>query len=121
MADQAQKIAKSYSSPLYQKAADNLRMPYWDWAQTPRLPEVVTTPTITIATPSGPTTVKNPLYEYKFLNFPLNETLFPGDMDARLSTYSTTVRQPTSEGVSQNSAVSDDLARRPLRKNIVSL
>jgi hypothetical protein len=120
LADQAQKIAKGYNIPLYQSAADNLRMPYWDWAETPRLPEVVTTPNITIVVPSGQITIKNPLYEYQFLNFPLNETMFPADKDARLSTYSATVRQPTNDGLSQNSAASDDLARKPLRKNIVS-
>jgi hypothetical protein len=120
LADQAQKIAKSYNSPQYQSAADNLRIPYWDWAETPNLPDVVTTPNISITVPSGPIIVKNPLYEYKFLNFPLNETLFPGDKDARLSTYPVTVRQPNSDGVSQNGEVSSELSGRPLRKNTVS-
>jgi tyrosinase len=120
LADHAQKIAQDYNLPLYQNAADNLRMPYWDWAEIPSLPDVVTTPTITITIPSGPTTVKNPLYEYTFQTFPLNETLFPGDKDARLSTYSRTVRQPDNDGVSQNGAASSDLAGRSLKKNTVS-
>ena len=104
----------------YQTAADNLRLPYWDWAEIQALPDVVTTPNISITTPSGSTTVKNPLYEYRFLNFPLNETLFPSDKDAKLSTYPVTVRVPDNDGVSDNDAVDSTLASQPLRKNTVS-
>ncbi|KAG9229730.1 common central domain of tyrosinase-domain-containing protein [Amylocarpus encephaloides] len=116
LADQAQKIAKQYNTPEYQTAADNFRMPYWDWAEVPTMPDVITTPTLTIDTPSGPTTVTNPLYEYKFQQFPLNETWFPGDQDNKLSTYETTKRCPV-DGVSNNNQANKNLVGRGLKKN----
>jgi tyrosinase len=65
----AQTIAQTY--PLSQQAdyvaaATTLRVPYWDWAATPALPNVVTTKSITINTPDGFQEVDNPLYNYTF-------------------------------------------------------
>jgi hypothetical protein len=41
-------------------------VPYWDWAVTPALPNVVTTPSISINTPDGFQEMDNPLYNYTF-------------------------------------------------------
>ncbi|KAL2406782.1 Polyphenol oxidase 1 [Exophiala dermatitidis] len=65
----AQDIAATFPSSQrtdYQNAALSLRVPYWDWAINPALPDVVTQPQISINTPSGRKTVKNPLYSYVF-------------------------------------------------------
>lgn len=65
----AQSIARTYPSSLrdrYVAAAATLRVPYWDWAATPALPEVVTTPLITINTPDGMKNMDNPLFNYTF-------------------------------------------------------
>jgi len=65
----AQTIARKY--PLSQRedyiaAASTLRVPYWDWAATPALPEVVTTRSITVNTPDGFYEMDNPLFNYTF-------------------------------------------------------
>ena len=65
----AQTIARKY--PLSQRedyiaAASTLRVPYWDWAATPALPEVVTTRSITVNTPDGFHEMDNPLFNYTF-------------------------------------------------------
>jgi tyrosinase len=64
-------------SSIYQAAADNLRLPYWDWASIPQMPNVVSEPTITITTANGDEEVNNPLFTYQF-NPNRNTTLFPG-------------------------------------------
>ncbi|APA06690.1 hypothetical protein sscle_02g014600 [Sclerotinia sclerotiorum 1980 UF-70] len=99
LASYAQKIAKTYIStlyPSYQAAADNLRIPYWDWGSTPNMPSVVNVATVSIVTPSGATTyVNNPLFRYNFQNKPLNQQQFPpGDSDGMLAQYNWTVRNP---------------------------
>jgi tyrosinase len=69
IASHAQDVAKGYSGPLssvYQAAADNLRLPYWDWASIPQMPDVVSEETITITTANGDRVVDNPLFAYKF-------------------------------------------------------
>jgi len=72
---QAQAAANSFPpGPMrdrYLTAAAILRLPYWDWAITPKanqnsLPDSVTSPTIQITYPNGTRTVQNPLYSYSF-------------------------------------------------------
>jgi len=65
----AQTIAGTFPSSQrdqYQAAALTLRVPYWDWAAYPALPEAVVNPTISINTPTGPAIVDNPLHQYTF-------------------------------------------------------
>lgn len=50
----------------YTPAASTLRVPYWDWAAAPALPEVVTTRSITVNTPDGSHGTDNPLFNYTF-------------------------------------------------------
>jgi tyrosinase len=65
----AQAIAREYppsQQEIYIAAASTLRVPYWDWAATPALPEVVTTRRITINGPDGFLEMDNPLFNYTF-------------------------------------------------------
>jgi len=67
--DHAQIIARTYpfsQQDDYIAAAATLRVPYWDWAAIPTLPDVVTTRTIAINTPGGFQELDNPLYNYTF-------------------------------------------------------
>ena len=66
-------------------------MPYWDWASSPAIPNIVNTPSITITTPSGPRTVNNPLYRYTLPT--LDPTYFPRNApDGFLARDKTTIR-----------------------------
>lgn len=53
-------------APAYLGAALTLRLPYWDWAFDPRVPEIMSNVTVTVNGPAGPTTTRNPLYSYRF-------------------------------------------------------
>lgn len=59
------------------------------------MPPVVSQPTVQIKTPTGQQTVNNPLFQYKFQQFPLNPTYFPPNLDERAK-RPFTVRQPES-------------------------
>jgi tyrosinase len=54
----------------YTTAANNLRLPYWDWAAKPAsgstLPATITAATVTVDTPSGSKSIRNPLSRYVF-------------------------------------------------------
>lgn len=113
MSTHAASIAQQY--PIEQRseyliAAELLRIPYWDWAQRFELPDVVTTPSLIVNTPTGLRTVDNPLFLYRF----------PIDMQAagyfpdfgQFSTLSYTARHYTqSTGSSQQDASASLLAR----------
>ncbi|KAI9650419.1 hypothetical protein NHQ30_000433 [Ciborinia camelliae] len=104
----AQTIAKTYIStlyPTYQTAADDLRIPFWDWGATPSMPSIFNDPTIPIVLPSGATAyVNNPLFRYNFQNKPLNQQYFPpGDPnDGMMQQYNWTVRSPDNLGNGQS-------------------
>ncbi|KAH8656637.1 hypothetical protein BGZ60DRAFT_145468 [Tricladium varicosporioides] len=109
MAGHAQEIAKTYKSKDYETAADNLRIPYWDWAATPYgIPDMMTWPTIKINTATGAKNVTNPMYRYEFTRSPEPADVFPNkpgpDADAEdvfLGAQKTTVRRPDKSGNSQ--------------------
>ncbi|KAH6668831.1 hypothetical protein B0J14DRAFT_151352 [Halenospora varia] len=117
LADHVQVIAKDYKSAEYQTAADNFRMPFWDWAAIPTVPDVITTPTLKVNTISGLKDVTNPLYQYKFQQFPLNETWFPSDRDNNLARWPNTVRHPDENGVSNHAQVNADLSAASLMRD----
>ena len=112
MAEYAQTFAKSYNSPEWQAAADQLRMPFWDWASLPsRFPPVMKTPTIQITTPTGVQNVKNPLYRYQFLNHPEPAEWFPNDpsdSDYYLGSKPWTLRNPD-QSDNQRDEVTDQI------------
>ncbi|KAM3560060.1 hypothetical protein ARSEF4850_003828 [Beauveria asiatica] len=70
---EAKMLAAQYPEhlrPIYQRAAEDLRAPYWDWALEPWLPSVALPETIEVkaATETGTVAKKidNPLYTYRF-------------------------------------------------------
>ncbi|KAF4444538.1 Di-copper centre-containing protein [Fusarium austroafricanum] len=65
--------ATGYAAEAYKEALLRVRLPYWDWAKKPNLPDVVMSPDITLTVPGkskGVNATKylehNPLYSYKF-------------------------------------------------------
>lgn len=78
------------------KAAEALRVPYWDWALRipagqPAVPEEMRSTTVSIATPHGEKVVKNPVHSFTFTSkYPY--TTF----DAPYNGWQTTLRYPTS-------------------------
>ena len=82
----AQDIASKYPESQrgeYVGAAEKLRIPYWDWASNPELPESVVTKDITINTPEGSKTVPNPLFSYELKPSP--DAGFPSNAEVRES------------------------------------
>ncbi|KAM0186666.1 hypothetical protein ACHAPC_004450 [Botrytis cinerea] len=127
LASYAQKIAKTYIStlyPAYQAAADNLRIPFWDWGVSPSMPSIINVPTVSIVLPSGTTTyVNNPLFRYNFQNKPLNQQQFPpGDSDGYMAQYNWTVRNPdySGDGQSDFNAANMNLENAGLGDQVVS-
>lgn len=65
----------------YAAAADNFRIPYWDWAAVPPAGQSVfpnsmwNSSSITIDGPAGTQTIANPLFDFQFK--PLNVTELP--------------------------------------------
>jgi tyrosinase len=97
LAGHAQAIAKNYppaSAPIYQAAADNFRIPYWDWGLNANMPDITNSQTVQITTPTGIRSVNNPLFAYKFQTYPLNPSYFPPGQDYPLPTYRQTTREP---------------------------
>ncbi|KAK6516199.1 hypothetical protein TWF506_006109 [Arthrobotrys conoides] len=70
---EVQKIAKEFRSGTDDSrkalaAAQDWRMPYWDWASDATIPELIgNTPRVTVRMPNGQDqTIDNPLYSYKY-------------------------------------------------------
>lgn len=99
--DKAQSIALLYPEdvrPLYVEAAWWFRIPYWDWASHPALPDVVQTSSIAINTPSGRAWVENPLYDYNFHwnsdgNMFLNKRIIFDDFPSTVRHYNNETQQ----------------------------
>ncbi|KAI1778041.1 hypothetical protein F4818DRAFT_438218 [Hypoxylon cercidicola] len=71
ISDCAVKLAKKYDEdvrPAYEDAASVLRIPYWDWAAKPWLPDIVAAPFRIVRTPKGPVNMTNPLHHFTFPN-----------------------------------------------------
>jgi tyrosinase len=109
----ATRIANKYTGSkkaTYVAAAKTLRIPYWDWARDPKLPKSTTAQQITINTPTGRKTIRNPLYSYRFQKFPFTYANFGGT----LGNYAQTMRCPSSNSrsaTSRLSVVNNNLAR----------
>ncbi|KIW91999.1 uncharacterized protein Z519_06981 [Cladophialophora bantiana CBS 173.52] len=111
----AQDIANLYpvdQRDEYLNAALTLRVPYWDWAVYPALPDVVAEPQISINTPNGPQTVENPLYAY-FFQFDAAGNGFP--FSDPMANFSETVRwwSPNTRSSNQSAATAALLANAP--------
>jgi tyrosinase len=114
--DYAQIVAATYPESergRYEEAARTLRIPYWDWAVNPRMPDLVNSPIVTVNLPSGLCNCPNPLYEYVFNPLP-SDPDFPDG--TRLNRYNRTVRSPNLQRESQ-----PELSNRLLEANAESL
>lgn len=94
-------------------------MPYWDWASTPTMPDIINRGTVQVTTPTGVKSVSNPLLQYNFQNFPFDPALFPSN-----SIYANdphTVRSPnTASSESNPTAANNELANSNLMGRTVS-
>ncbi|KAK5106279.1 hypothetical protein LTS08_000397 [Lithohypha guttulata] len=69
LSEHARAIASAYPAdvrPKYISAAESLRIPYWDWGQTFRLPDAVTKLSLVVNSPEGLRSISNPLRRYDF-------------------------------------------------------
>jgi tyrosinase len=99
-------IANSYPASnraMYQAAAQNFRMPYWDWSTIYTLPPVMNSPYILINTRTGSTVLVNPLFQYTFPSG--SASRFPNDIISKVKT----VRTPDSNGNSQPDVINKGL------------
>ncbi|CAL5873567.1 uncharacterized protein PFLUO_LOCUS7847 [Penicillium psychrofluorescens] len=109
----AKTIANQYTGSQkakYVNAAQSLRIPFWDWAVSPQIPEVLSETQITVNTPTGQKTIHNPLQNYQFQNWPFKYSYFTGS----IAQYPHTMRCPSttnSKAVSRTSTVDANLAR----------
>ncbi|CAD6578783.1 MAG: hypothetical protein ASARMPRED_008848 [Alectoria sarmentosa] len=118
---QADSFLEKDGEARYQKAAQDFRMPYWDWTLEPLngenyLPASLGNKDINVIKPGSqgkPGPMKNPLYEYNF------KTLQPwdGDSDPLVRKWNSTVRWPKpGTSVSQN-----DLLEGAIRNEVANL
>ncbi|POS84167.1 hypothetical protein EPUL_005395 [Erysiphe pulchra] len=119
---EAQGIAKGYKndSTVYLEAANDLRIPYWDWAASPKLPDIATKPKVEIDTWNGKEIIENPLFQYKF-HGQLDPKLFPPDApDGWFSNFSSTIRGVNTKNrneVSHHDTVNESLQRANIMSN----
>ncbi|RYO97996.1 hypothetical protein DL763_002501 [Monosporascus cannonballus] len=81
LGQKVQQLADEYSgkdASAYKAAGQTFRLPYWDWALDARVPPSCTRQNITVNAPEGSITIRNPLYSYKWHQYPLDQGLFPG-------------------------------------------
>ena len=101
-------IAKKYQQDRdrWLTAAQNLRLPYWDWATNSVPPrEVIALQNVNIVTPDGRTTsVPNPLYQYTFN--PVDPS-FPSPWRS----WKTTIRHPDNPSSPNATTDVQDLTR----------
>jgi tyrosinase len=97
MSEKAQAIAATYNNQTWINAAAKVRLPYWDWAATPKdWPySLISESNVSVATPTGSRTVANPFATYKFKGQPYPASVFfPGEY---LGEQKQTLRQPNME------------------------
>lgn len=103
-------------APLYRTTAESLRAVYWDWAKTPSLPEAVTLETVTVNSPNGSVTIRNPFHSYYFQEYPF---AFPHMNSGTLSTQKHTTRCPTMDLMDNITTVNDGLLISNLKGQVV--
>lgn len=109
--------------PIWQVAADQLRIPFWDWASNYTLPDIVEQPTTQILNASGKYQfVNNPLYQYEFQNMPMSQQYFStADSDGWLAKYPQTMRGVSVQGGPSDIGLSNYyMAYFQLKTNTVS-
>lgn len=99
MVSHAVNISNQYppgDAAAYRSAALALRLPYWDWASDPIIPDFMGNAKITVNGPTGPKLIDNPLYSYRFQN-PV-----PSSWGGQISTYQETIRCLGEDGLVNN-------------------
>lgn len=104
------------SAPGYRTTAETLRIAYWDWAETPALPEAVTLEMVTVNGPNGSITMENPFHSYSFQNFPFNTTSMK---HGTLAMQKHTTRCPTADLAQNVTAVQVGLEAANLKAQVV--
>lgn len=103
-------------APAYRTTAETLRVAYWDWAQTPVLPEALTLETVTVKSPNGSITMRNPLHSYHFHTFPFSSAYMRHGV---FSAQNHTTRCPTANTAENATAVNSGLATANLKAQVV--
>ncbi|RDA86687.1 hypothetical protein CP532_5050 [Ophiocordyceps camponoti-leonardi (nom. inval.)] len=65
----AKRLAATYPQQVraqYQQAADNLRIPYWDWAAQQEVPGATVPSRVRVNSPTGSKQIDNPLSTFKY-------------------------------------------------------
>ncbi|KAM4063063.1 tyrosinase [Hirsutella rhossiliensis] len=90
----ARRIASTYPQRYraqYQRAADQLRVPFWDWASDQSVPQATVPGRVRVNTPSGQalrsTEIENPLATYRFPRNVLNGQFGEWDSQRRPQIY----------------------------------
>lgn len=90
----ARRIAGTYPARYresYRQAADQLRVPFWDWASDQTVPAATVAARVTVNTPSGQalrsTEIENPLATYRFPRNVLNGQFGTWDSQRRPQIY----------------------------------
>ena len=89
------------------------------------MPDVVNAENLTVTTPSGAQTVRNPLLQYQFQKYPFDKKYFPSSKDMAkdwyLASYPRTVRNPDADGSGSNFAHANEvLENANLKGQVVS-
>ncbi|KAF2101347.1 Di-copper centre-containing protein [Rhizodiscina lignyota] len=118
----AQSLAPRYPATIradYVNAAKTLRLPYWDWASTPALPEFLQRATCTVRSPEGFRTIQNPLYQYKYPPWAHEGTDpdLPPPSNGSACSLPFTVRSPNKDFVSQPEVANSNLNKVNFRNH----
>ncbi|KAJ9151377.1 Di-copper centre-containing protein [Pleurostoma richardsiae] len=118
LARHVQDVANRYGgaqAATYKAAAKTFRVAYWDWARDASLPMAVTPETVTINSPTGPMTLHNPFYSYRFQDFPFTRA----EMElGPLSADAESKRNPNSGGISNETATTAKLSADNLKDSV---
>ncbi|KAF8523809.1 hypothetical protein JB92DRAFT_1518313 [Gautieria morchelliformis] len=117
-------IAREYKDAAdkerYLKAADRFRLPYWDWATEPTLPDIIAIQeTVNVHLPNGSrASIKNPLFGYYFN--PVYSDFGDGLPDEKTwEAWQSTYRYPTTTDAKAKSEPS--LMQSTLKNNRLTL
>ncbi|GKT48364.1 tyrosinase [Colletotrichum spaethianum] len=116
-------IADPVESVLYQAAATDFRIPYWDWATPPPSGEMTYLPEfeepgIQVYGPKGWQFIANPLHSYKFR--PLDPDVF-SEGDHKFPRWTETMRAPFETSDNQSVAHAIEHARPALQQRLYTL
>ncbi|KZV73216.1 tyrosinase [Peniophora sp. CONT] len=98
--ERAVQIAANYTDPVFQSAAQALRLPFWDWASNSVPPhQVISDAQVNFVAANGSIlTMANPLVSYRF--HPVD-----GEFEGPFNTDQSTVRHPTGFGTGARSNI----------------